>query len=128
MYPVRYELNLIFNIKPSIHHSLSSHYHHPLLVVIKAPCFSTVSVRNFPFSPPSSPPRWQAWTSVAYGSKGLMQWSLSPCGNVHACGPKDRWAPYPCLLDKHGLPFKPVYSMAQIVHKRLVALGSVFFF
>ena len=72
--------------------------------------------------------RWQVWTSVAYGSKGLMQWSISPCGNVHACGPKDRWAPYPCMLDKHGLPFKPVYSMAQIVHKRLVALGSVFFF
>ena len=69
--------------------------------------------------------RWQLWTSVAYGSKGLMQWSLSPCGNIHACGPKDRWAPYPCLLDKFGAPFKPVYNMARIEHKKLVALGPL---
>ena len=52
-----------------------------------------------------------------------MQWSLSPCGNIHACGPKDRWAPFPCMLDKHGAAFKPVYDMARAEHARLLALG-----
>ena len=69
--------------------------------------------------------RWQVWASVAYGTKGIMQWSVSPCGNIHACGPKDRWAPYPCLLDKHGAPFKPVYNMARAEHNKLVALGPL---
>ena len=69
--------------------------------------------------------RWQLWASVAYGTKGLMQWSISPCGNIHACGPRDRWAPYPCLLDKHGAPFKPVYNMAKAEHDKLVVLGPL---
>ena len=56
-----------------------------------------------------------------------MQWSVSPCGNIHACGPKDRWAPYPCLLDKHGAPFKPVYNMARTEHNKLVALGPLLY-
>eukprot|EP01046_Picozoa_sp_COSAG06_P023924 COSAG06_NODE_1922_length_8061_cov_17.839990_6_plen_436_part_00 len=67
--------------------------------------------------------RWQLWVSAAYGSRGIMQWSLSPCANIHACGPKDRWAPYPCLLDKHGGAFKPVFNMASTEHARILALG-----
>jgi hypothetical protein len=69
--------------------------------------------------------RWQLFVSAAYGSRGIMQWSLSPCGNIHACGPKDRWAPFPCLLDKHGQLFKPVASMARAEHRRLLAMGPL---
>ena len=59
MYPVKYELNLILIINLSIHHSLSSYYYHPLIVVITAPCFPAISVRNFPFSPfPTPLPRY----------------------------------------------------------------------
>ena len=59
MYPVKYELNLILIINPSIHHSLSSYYYHPLIVVITAPCFPAISVRNFPFAPfPTPLPRY----------------------------------------------------------------------
>ena len=67
--------------------------------------------------------RWQLFVSAAYGSRGIMQWSLSPCANTHACGPKDRWAPFPCLLDKHGQPFKPVFNMARAEHHRMLAMG-----
>jgi len=69
--------------------------------------------------------RWQLFVSAAYGSRGIMQWSVSPCGNIHACGPKDRWAPYPCLLDKHGQLFKPVANMARREHHRILALGPL---
>jgi hypothetical protein len=69
--------------------------------------------------------RWQLFVSAAYGSRGIMQWSLSPCGRIRECGPKDRWAPFPCLLDKHGQLFKPVASMAVREHRRLVAMGPL---
>ena len=69
--------------------------------------------------------RWQLFIAAAHGARGIMQWSLSPCANIHACGPKDRWAPYPCLLDKHGNQFKPVADMARVEHEKLLALGPV---
>ncbi len=47
------------------------------------------------------------------------------CANIHACGPKDRWAPFPCLLDKHGEPFRPVFEMARVEHARILALGPM---
>jgi hypothetical protein len=69
--------------------------------------------------------RWQLFIAAAHGARGIMQWSLSPCGNIHACGPKDRWAPYPCLLDKHGNQFKPVADMARVEHEKILALGPL---
>jgi hypothetical protein len=61
--------------------------------------------------------RWQMFVASAYGATGIMQWSLSPCADIHACGPKSRWAPFPCLLDKRGGAFKPVFKMVQVSHK-----------
>ena len=69
--------------------------------------------------------RWQLFIAAAHGVRAIMQWSLSPCGNIHACGPRDRWAPYPCLLDKHGNQFKPVADMARVEHQKLLALGPL---
>lgn len=67
--------------------------------------------------------RWSLWTAAAYGATGIMQWSVAPCGDIHNCGPKARWAPYPCMLDKFGRPFGPVYNMARDEHRKLGALG-----
>lgn len=47
------------------------------------------------------------------------------CANTHACGPKDRWAPFPCLLDKHGEAFRPVFDMARQEHAKVLALGPM---
>ena len=71
--------------------------------------------------------RWQLFIAAAHGARGIMQWSLSPCANTHACGPKDRWAPYPCLLDKHGNAFPPVADMARVEHFKLLNLSKVLF-
>ena len=54
-----------------------------------------------------------------------MQWSISPCADTHNCGPKARWAPYPCFLDKHGNPFKPVYNYAKVEHAKFAVIGPL---
>ena len=68
--------------------------------------------------------RWQLFIAAAHGVRGIMQWSVSPCGK-DPCGPRARFAPYPCLLDKHGNQFKPVADMARVEHQKLLALGPL---
>jgi hypothetical protein len=69
--------------------------------------------------------RWQLFTSVAYGSKGLLQWSLSPCRSRHDCSSKSRWSPYPSLFDKYGHTFKPIFDMVQAEHKPFAIFGPL---
>lgn len=69
--------------------------------------------------------RWELFVAATYGCKAMMQWSISPCGDVRNCGPKARWAPFPCLLDMHGNPFNPVFNMAQAEHAKIAVLGPI---
>jgi hypothetical protein len=57
-------------------------------------------------------------------------WGVFTCVRHHLTGihlnpVKSLKAPYPCLLDKFGAPFKPVYNMARIEHNKLVVLGPL---
>merc|ERR1712176_218352 len=69
--------------------------------------------------------RWQLFTSVTYGSKGTLQWSLSPCRSERDCSSRSRWVPYPSLFDKYGHTFKPIFDMVQTEHKPFAILGPL---